>query len=103
MEAREIGKRIYNVLWNANCRNRNNPILVSIDDLMSAINENVQVTLTREQVVNVILNDPFRQIDASGRVREEIPLFETAFTNDVLVSVRLPEIPFKYPHQWGLS
>ncbi|MCW8110159.1 hypothetical protein [Yersinia intermedia] len=101
MELREIGKRLYNVLWNANSRNRGQPISVSIDDVMSEINKDVVTVLTREQVVNVIVNDPFRQMDALGVVRN-IPMFETTCTNDVLMSVRLPEIPYKHPEQWGL-
>ena len=102
MELREIGKRLYNVLWNANTRNHGHPILVSIDDVMSVINIGVDIVLTREQVVNVVVNDPFRQMDASGVVRN-IPMFETAYTNDVLISVRLPEMPYKHPKQWGLN
>lgn len=102
MEMREIGKRLYNVLWNANSRNRGQPILVSIDDVMSEINKDVAIVLTREQVENVIVNDPFRQMDALGNVRN-IPMFETACTNDVLTSVRLPEMPYKHPEQWGLK
>lgn len=102
MELREIGQRLYNVLWNANGRNHDRPTLVSIDDVMSAINKDADCILTREQVVNVIVNDPFRQKDSFGMERN-IPMFETAHTNDVLVSVRLPEMPYRYPQQWGLK
>ena len=103
MDAVTIGQRIYNVLWNANARNHDRPTWVSIEDLMLEINTNVKKELAKEDVVGLILNDPFRQKDFYGAIREECPLFETQFSESLLVGVRITDIPYKNPEQWGLS
>ncbi|MEB6378156.1 hypothetical protein MXM41_04275 [Leclercia adecarboxylata] len=103
MDTVTIGQRIYNVLWNANARNHDRPTWVNLDELMLEINTNVKNELAEEDVIGLILNDPFRQRDFHGEIREECHLFETQFSESVLVAVRITDIPYRNPEQWGLS
>lgn len=103
MEIRKVGQRLYNVLWNANARNHDRPTYLTIEQVMSEINVDVKNIVTRDQVINVILNDPFRQSDFHGVVRDNTRMFETIEVNGALESVRLPEQPYKYPKDWGLE
>lgn len=102
MELHEIGQRLYNVLWRANCNNNHQPISVSIDYVMHEINFGAKNIISREQVVSLILNDSFRQIDASGTEIKQTSIFDKIYENEVLVAVKLPEEPFKHPKLWGL-
>lgn len=103
MEMRKVGQRLYNVLWNANVRNHDRPTYLTIEQIMSEINVDVKNIVTREQVIDVILNDPFRQADFRGVICENTRMFETKEVDGVLESVRLPELPYKYPKDWGLE
>ncbi|AYM90057.1 hypothetical protein D9980_05385 [Serratia sp. 3ACOL1] len=103
MELRDIGQRLYNVLCNAFTANNGRPFFVEISDVMLAINENVRIPVTKEEVIGVILNDPFRQKDAFGIVRQDSSLFEPGRTNDVITSVSMSERAYNYPQDWGLK
>ncbi|EPW8618449.1 hypothetical protein ACWQF4_000121 [Enterobacter kobei] len=109
MDIREVGRRVFISLWNANSRNRGKEIYVSIDDVVKDVQSGASVEISgasveisREQIIDAIENDPFRQVSAHGLVTN-VRLFETGHTNDVLTLVRLPQFAYENPKQWGLD
>ncbi|WP_369709662.1 hypothetical protein [Kluyvera ascorbata] len=102
MDIREVGRRVYISLCNANSRNQGREIFVSLDDLVRDVQSGASVEISREQIVDAIENDPFRQVNAYG-VITNIPLFDTGRTNGVLTSVQLPKLAYENPEQWGLD
>lgn len=102
MDIREVGRLVFNVLWNVNTNNNSRETSVSIDYVVNEIQQGSSVYISRDQIVNAIENDPFRQIDAWGVVTG-LPLYEVRRTNDILISVMLPQFAYENPRQWGLS
>lgn len=102
VDIREVGRRVFISLWNANSRNKGKEIYVSIDDVVKDVQSGASVEISREQIIDAIENDPFRQVSAHGWVTN-VRLFETGHTNDVLTSVRLPQFAYENPKQWGLD
>ncbi|XUV83552.1 hypothetical protein ACREYP_09065 [Enterobacter sp. TMH.L2] len=102
MDIREVGRRVYISLSNANSRNHGREIFVSLDDLVKDVQSGASVEISRKQIVDAIENDPFRQVNAYGVVTN-IPLFNTGHTNGVLTSVQLPKLGYENPEQWGLD
>lgn len=102
MDIREVGRRVYISLSNANSRNQGREVYVNIDDLVSDVQSGASVEISRQQIIDSIENDPFRQVNAYGELTH-IPLFNTERTNNEITSVMLPQIPYKNPEQWGLD
>lgn len=102
MDRKEVGRRVFVSLWNANTSNKGRATRLSIDDVVKDINEKSSTTFTREQIIDAIENDPYRQTDALGR-ETNVGLFETGHTNGKLTSVVLPQFAYENHRQWGIE
>lgn len=102
MDRKEVARRVFVSLWNANTSNNGRAIRVSIEDIVKDINEHSSTMFTLEQIVDAIENDPFRQSDCLGR-ETNVGMFETGHTNGKLTSVVLPQFTYENHRQWGVE